>query len=98
MGKRGRPSPGDLNVVSLPVDGMRAKLQPPDHLNAKERKLFSEIIANAPSTQFSSSDVYLLATFAVVTNQIRDIAKEASKGDEETRRMKFKSLCEAVKV
>jgi hypothetical protein len=65
MRQRGRQSAASLEVTGIADAG--PNLRPPPHLTATEAKLFVEVVANAPSGQFSASDVYLLTSFVRVT-------------------------------
>src|SRR4029453_10134934 len=75
--KRGRPHPNDLKVVPLPPAIER--VPPPDHLTAKQRKLFVDVVASCPSNQFSPVDVYLLTNFVratlIVDRAMKDLGR-----------------------
>ena len=95
MRQRGRQSAADLEVNG--VASARPNLRPPSHLSAKEAALFREVVANAPSGQFSASDAYLLASFAQVTVLLEGAAAAAAKANNETRPVKIKMLDQLVK-
>ena len=96
MRQRGRQSAADLEVNG--ETSARANLQPPHHLTAKEAQLFREVVANAPSGQFSASDVYLLSTFVRVTLICDDAAKALSKATDKNRPTRMKIMDQAVKA
>jgi hypothetical protein len=96
MLQRGRKSRNNLDtngVATLPV-----RLEPPSHLTAKEQALFAQVIASAPSGQFSPSDVFLLTTFVQITALIEGAATAARKASDQTRQTKFKMLAELAKT
>ena len=73
MRQRGRQSSASLEGIT--VESAGPNLRPPANLTAKEAKLFHEVVANAPSSQFSASDVYLLSSFVRVTLICDDAAR-----------------------
>lgn len=56
-----------------------------------------EVLHNAPATQFSFSDQYLLATFCQITMLVREQADRARKARPENRVRELKVLFEAIK-
>src|SRR5262245_20427560 len=97
MRQRGRKSQAAIDTP-FAVDGISNRLQPPDHLDATEARLFHEVVTNAPASQFSPSDQYLLATFCQVTVLIRSLAKEATRANKDTKQSKTKMALEASKT
>jgi hypothetical protein len=95
MKQRGRKSAANLAV--LPIETVRHRLQPPDHLSATERALFVEILHNVPANQFSVSDQYLLSTFCQITLLVREQAARARKAKPDNRARELKVLFEAIK-
>jgi phage terminase small subunit len=96
MRQRGKKSAANLSV--LPVENIRHELQPPDHLSASEQDLFREVLANAPATQFSFSDQYLLATFCQITGVLREQARRVQKAKRENRAAELKMLIDTSKA
>src|SRR5262245_33909781 len=96
MKQRGRKSAANLAVI--PVENVRHTLAPPDHLSATERALFRDVLANAPATQFSFSDQYLLATFCQITALLREQARRVHKAKREHRAAELKLLIDTSKA
>src|SRR5262245_43659756 len=86
------------NAIPPNVDGRPDRLQPPDHLSAKEARLFNEVVTLAPPNLFAPADVFLIATFAHVTALIEDAAKAATKAKDGDRQVKYKMLSELAKT
>src|SRR5215813_6857378 len=76
MLQRGRKTAGNLTALTFNHD---RRLQPPPHLNDHERKLFIEVVASCPPSQFVPSDVLLLASFVQATLLARGAAKKAAR-------------------
>ena len=96
MRQRGRQSAASLEVNG--IADVRPSLRPPHHLTAKEARLFHEVVGNAPSGQFSASDVYLLSTFVRVTLICDDAAKALAKANDKNRPTRMKIMDQAVKA
>jgi hypothetical protein len=96
MRQRGKQSAASLEVTGIEDAG--PNLQPPPHLTATEAKLFVEVVGNAPSGQFSASDVYLLTSFVRVTLVCEQAAKALAKANDKTRPTRMKMLDQAVKM
>jgi hypothetical protein len=97
MGQRGRKSAA-ANAVPPIVDGTLDRLQSPEHLSAREARLFNEVVTLASPNQFAPSDVCLIATFAQVTALIEDAAKAAAQATDSDRQAKYKTLAELAKT
>ena len=82
MRQRGRQSAASLEVTGIADAG--PNLRPPPHLTATEAKLFVEVVGNAPSGQFSASDVYLLTSFVRVTLVCEQAVKALAKANDKT--------------
>ena len=80
MRQRGKQSAASLEVTGIADTG--PNLRPPHHLTATEAKLFVEVVANAPSGQFSASDVYLLTSFVRVTLVCDQAVKASAKAND----------------
>ena len=96
MRQRGRQSAADLELTGIADVG--PTLRPPSHLTAKETQLFCEVVANAPSGQFSLSDVYLLTSFVRVTLVCDQAVKALAKANDKNRPTRMKMLDQAVKM
>ena len=96
MRQRGRVS--NVNVEVNGIASAGPNLRPPANLTAKEAKLFHEVVANAPSGQFSASDVYLLSSFVRVTLVCDDAAKALAKANDKNRPTRMKIMDQAVKA
>jgi hypothetical protein len=60
--------------------------------------LFVEVVGNAPSGQFSASDVYLLISFVRVTLVCDHAVKALAKANDKTRATRMKMLDQAIKM
>ena len=96
MRQRGKQSAASLEVTGIADAG--PNLRPPPHLTATEAKLFVEVVGNAPSGQFSASDVYLLTSFVRVTLVCEQAVKALAKANDKTRPTLMKMLDQAVKM
>jgi hypothetical protein len=76
--KRGRKSPGDLQVIPLVPGGHHGayRLQPPPDLDPKARAMFVEIVASCPDSHFVSSDRALLATCCMALTIAQSAARD----------------------
>lgn len=75
MRQRGRKSAA--NLIAMPaVDGKPARVSPPTHLTARERKAFIELVASTDAKHFIASDVPLLVTYIQSIVLVRDAARK----------------------
>jgi hypothetical protein len=77
MLQRGRKSLA--NVTALRVDGKPSRLAPPPHLNATERKLFTDLVAATNAKHFTESDSPLLVSYVQATLLSRRAIKKAGR-------------------
>lgn len=96
MGRRGRRSASDNVAIKGPA-GLGHDLEAPDHLGESERQIFSEVVAKAPPGHFTAVDIYLLATFSILTNIIRTASQKLADYDGKDRMVTFKELDSASK-
>ena len=98
MRQRGKQSKSAASLGANSIEDTGPNLRPPHHLTATEARLFVEVVANAPSGQFSASDVYLLTSFVRVTLVCDHAVKALAKADDKTRPMRMKMLDQAIKM
>jgi hypothetical protein len=96
MRQRGKRSAASLEVTG--IADIEPLLRPPPHLTAAQARLFVEVVANAPSGQFSASDVYLLTSFVRVTLVCDHAVKALAKANDKNRPTRMKMLDQAVKM
>jgi hypothetical protein len=93
--KRGKPSAEDLKVISFEPAGDR--LRPPANLKPNEARLFREVVASCPASQFGAADTYLLASFARITLLVDRAVRELDKARPKDRPARMKALDAAIK-
>jgi hypothetical protein len=88
-----RPSVEARKIVPLRDDD---RIQPPDNLTTAERKLFLEVLQKCPPKQFSSADVYLLASFTRATLTAERASKQLAKARSAPERNSWMRMMESA--